>query len=476
MSGLPPTVVTTAGLQPQSPASLRQQITTAVSTTNPGFTDNLPGSLVEDIVSTDVAAIALCDQARVDLANSVSPFVANPFILGLLGAVYGVPLGLGSNTSVSVVFSSSPPAPGFVIAKGFTVSDGNHQYVVQDGGVLGSNGVSPELFALATVSGTWAVPADTVTQLVTSVPGTVSLSVTNPLGGIPGAQGQTVESYQAQVLEAGLADAEGVPRFLRTMLFNVTGVQHRLVSIRQLPVGWEVIVGGGDIYEVGYAIFRGVGAGLPLLAGSTLFITNITNAYNGLVTTLLNHQYSTGQLVSISGVLGMTEVNGNSYTITVVDEKNFLLNISTLGFTAYIIGGQALPNFRNVVVQIQDYPNTYNVPYVLPPEQVVTVTVLWNTTLPGYTQGSTVAILGAPAIQAYVNTVAVGAPIIVYEMEGAFSTAVSSVLPPDFLTRMVFQVYINGILTPVLPGTGEVLGDPESYFFAADGSINVVQG
>src|SRR6266576_6991791 len=128
---LPPTVVTPAGLQPQSPASLRLQITTAVGATNPGFTANLPGSLVEDIVSTDVAAIALCDQARVDLVNSVSPFAADPFVLQLLGDVYGVPLGLGSNTSVSVVFSSNPPAPGFVIAKGFTVSDGNHQYVVQ---------------------------------------------------------------------------------------------------------------------------------------------------------------------------------------------------------------------------------------------------------------------------------------------------------------------------------------------------------
>lgn len=476
MSSLPPTVITTAGLQPQSPVSLRLQITTAVGASNPGYTADLPGSLVEDIVSTDVAAVALCDQARVDLVNSVSPFAANPFIARLLGNVYGIPLGLGSNTSVSVVFSSNPPAPGFPIPQGFTVSDGTHQYVVQDGGVLGSNGVSPELFALATVDGTWAVPADTVTQLVTSVPLTINLFVNNPLGGVPGLAGQTIESYQAQVLQAGLANAQGVERFLRTKLYNVQGVQQRLVSIRQQPVGWEIIVGGGDIFDVGYAIFRGIGAGLPLLAGSTMFITNITNAPNGLVTTLLNHGYLDGQVISIADVVGMEAVNGGNYTITVVDEKNFLINISTLGFGFYSIGGQTLPNFRNVVVQIQDYPDTYNVPFVIPPEQDVTITVTWNTQLPGYTQGATVAILGSPAIQTYINTVAVGRPIIVYELESTFSEAISSVLPPEFLTRMVFTVYINGILTSALPGTGEILGDPESYFFCADGAISVVQG
>jgi hypothetical protein len=477
VSGLPPAVTfTDAGPQPQSPASIRLQIVNAVAAVDPGFTDNLPGSLIEDIVSTDVAAVAQCDQARVDLINSVSPLAANPYVLGQLGQVYGVPLGVGSNTSVNVIFSSSPAAPGFVIQPGFVVSDGTHQYTVQDGGVLGSNGSSPELFALAGVSGTWAVPPNTVTQLVTSVPTGVNLSVTNPLGGIPGQAGQTVESYQSQVLQAGLSSSQGVERYVRTMVLGVQGVQQRLVSIRQLPVGWEVIVGGGDVYAVGYAIFTGIGAGLPLLVGSTLFITNITQSPNGQVTTQLNHEYVSGQIVTINDVQGMTEVNGLNFTVTVIDQRNFLLNISTAGFAAYTIGGQVTPNLRNVAVQILDYPDTYTVPYVLPPEQVVTVTATWNTTLPGFVQGSTVNILAAPAVQAYINTVSVGAPILVYLMEEAFSNAVASVLPPQFLTRLIFQVYINGIYTPALPGTQEVIGDAESYFFAADGSVNVVQG
>ena len=57
-----PTVVTKDGLQPQSPAAIRTALLAAVAAVRPGYTANLPGSLVEDISSTDVAAIALCDQ------------------------------------------------------------------------------------------------------------------------------------------------------------------------------------------------------------------------------------------------------------------------------------------------------------------------------------------------------------------------------------------------------------------------------
>src|SRR5437868_6226584 len=114
-----PTVITAAGLQPQSPASLLAQLIAKIAATNPGYTANLPGSLVEDVSSTEVAGIAQCDSARVDLVNSLTPFGANDFLLTQLGNIYGVPIGEETNTSVFVVFTGSPS---FVIAKGFTVS------------------------------------------------------------------------------------------------------------------------------------------------------------------------------------------------------------------------------------------------------------------------------------------------------------------------------------------------------------------
>src|ERR1700674_533011 len=88
-----PVVIGPQGLQPQQPADLLAQLLAAVAATNPGYTANLPGSLVEDISSTDVAAIALIDQAKVELVNSLTPLAANNFLLTQLGQIYGPTLG-----------------------------------------------------------------------------------------------------------------------------------------------------------------------------------------------------------------------------------------------------------------------------------------------------------------------------------------------------------------------------------------------
>src|ERR1700680_2320889 len=173
-----PLVITQAGVQPQSPDALLAREIAYVASFNPGYTATLPGSLIRDMATTAVAGVVLCDQAWVDLANSISPYLANPYLLNQLGQVYGVTPNLPTNTSVYVQFSG--PA-GFIIAEGFTVSDGTYQYQVQaPGGIIESSAASALLYCLATVAGTWAVPDNTVTQLQTNVPSTIALSVTNP--------------------------------------------------------------------------------------------------------------------------------------------------------------------------------------------------------------------------------------------------------------------------------------------------------
>ena len=269
-----PTIMTSAGLQPQAPADLRAQLVAAVIATNPGYTANLPGSLIEDVASTDVFAVALCDQARVELVNSLTPYGANAFILNQLGAMLGISQGSQSNTAVYVVFSTSPNQSGLLIPVGFTVTDGANQYVVQDGGLTNSSGVTIPLYAVSSASGSFAVPANTVTTLATSNPYSISITVTNPLPGIAGAASQTEEDYRAQVLQGYRASAQGMPTYLRTILGSVAGVQARLISIRQFPgtTGWQIIVGGGDPYLVAYAIFK-AGFNFATLIGSVISST-----------------------------------------------------------------------------------------------------------------------------------------------------------------------------------------------------------
>jgi hypothetical protein len=466
--------MTQAGLLPTPPATIRATLLANVAATNPGYTANLPASLVEDISSTDVGAVVLIDAAKVETVNSLTPLGANAFLLNQLGAIYGVLQGAATNTSVLVVFSGPP---GFVVVKGFTVSDGTYQYVVQDGGVIGASGQTVPLFAVATQSGTWAVPSGTVTQIVTSVPSAVSPPITasNPFAGTPSAGPQAEADYRAAVLQAGIAPATGMATLLKTLLGQVSGVQPRLVSPLLVAGNWEVIVGGGDPYQVAYAIYTAL-FNVGALVGSTLLVTGISNANPGVVTTNLNHGYATGQVVNIAGANGIAGVNGVPLTATVVDQKNFSIGINTTLSGAWTSGGVVTPNLRNQAISINDYPDTYIVPFVVPPQQAVAMTVTWNTTAANFVSPSAVAQLAQPALAGYVNGIPVGLPINLFELQAVFQAAIASILSPQLLTRMVFAVSINGIGVAPSAGTGIIAGDPESYMFTTIAAITVVQG
>lgn len=75
-------------------------------------------------------------------------------------------------------------------------------------------------------------------------------------------------------------------------------------------------------------------------------ITGITQA-NPAVVTATSHGYSTGQEVYVSGIGGMTDLNGRNLKITVLTANTFSLqymdgtNVNSSGFTAYTSGGSS---------------------------------------------------------------------------------------------------------------------------------------
>ena len=485
MSDLPPAILPTVtglqGLQPIAPATLRQWLVALVSSTNPDYSSLLPGTLIEDIASTDVGALTLADQARIDLVNSVTPYGANDYLLLQLGQIYGVQLGEPTNTSVELIFTAtdagSNALPGVSIGRGFIISDGQYQYQITDGGVTGSDGTTGNLSAIATQTGIWGVPANTVVQLVTSPPPGVTLSVTNPLPGTPGTDQETYTAYRSRVLQAGLAASVGMGRYLRTLLDEVDGVQSRLIRVRQIVgVGYQVIVGGAsDNYAVANAIWQSLFDIIDLV-GSTLRVTNITKANPGVVTTDLNHNYVTGQQILINDIVGMTELNNFSLIATVTGNKTFSIGVDTSSFNAYVSGGIVTPSLRNVVVDINDFPDTYSIPFVLPPQQSIRVIMTWNTTETNFVNTAEIAQLGQPAIIAYINSIPAGYPFNALEAGNIFQNSIANVLPAQLLSRLVFSVSIDG--TEVSPDAGSYLyeGDPESYLFADASSVIIQQG
>ena len=266
MSVSTPLLFSSSGPVPTPPATLLANLLAYVAAIAPGYTSALPGSLIEDVSSTDLGALVPIDQARVDAVNNVSPYTANPYVLAQQGQLLGVPQGISTNGNALVVFSGTP---GFVISPGWIVGDGTYQYVVQDGGVVGSGGTSPPLYVVSTSSNIYPIPPSTITTVITSVPTGYTLTCTNPTAGTIGTGTETTEAYRARVIQGMQVSISGAATYIKTLLQMVPGVNARLVSVLQSGSGWEVICGGGDPFQVAGAIYAGISTP-GLLQGSQI--------------------------------------------------------------------------------------------------------------------------------------------------------------------------------------------------------------
>jgi hypothetical protein len=470
-----PLVMTSQGLQPAAPADLRNRLITLVAASNADYTANLPGSLIEDISSTDTYALVVSDSFLVDLVNSVTPFAANPYLLNQLGILYGVDPQPITNTSVFVVFTGTP---GYIIAQGFVVGDGTYQYVCQTGGICGIDRNTMPIYALASQSGAWPVAANTVVQMITSVPANVALSVTNPVSGIPSQSGEPISIYRERCFTAGLASSTGMARYLKTLVGNVPGVQQRLISVQQQEdtEQFTIIVGGGDSYQVAYQIWC-ADFYIPGLTGAIIRIADIANTNPVLITTADNHNLATGDVEIIQGVIGMDLINNNPWPITVTGLKTFTIPMDATQWGNYQVGGTVTPNPINEYVTISDYPDSILIPYVIPPQEIVNIVATWRTDSPNYVSSSAIAQAATPAIIEYINSLPAGTtPINLNVLNQVFIDSVASILAGELIIDIEWTISVSGVGVLPVGGTQVIFGDRYSYFYTDTTQISVIQG
>lgn len=91
-----------------------------------------------------------------------------------------------------------------------------------------------------------------------------------------------------------------------------------------------------------YEMTSGSANTIEIIGFRDFTITGATQANPVVITIPDTTQLETGDQVEISGVVGMTELNGNTYTITVINGTTVSLDgIDGTGFTAYVSGGTA---------------------------------------------------------------------------------------------------------------------------------------
>lgn len=272
-----PVVVTAAGLTPQAPLNLYDQLQQMAASAAPGYTGRLPGSLIEDVSSTAVAAISLCDQAKVELVNSLTPFGANLFVLNQLAQCYGVtPIGSIGNTLVYITWTGTAANVGLVIPAGTTITTAGVSFQTQLDAIIPSAPyITGNIPALALTNSTTPIPASS-TWSTQYTPPSGSLTINNASAGTQ-SLAETYYAFRLRVMQAGLAASTSTGRFIKTAVQGQPSVP--IISV-QPPVsggGFRVVVGGSyNPYQTALNIYNSIADPTRLLGSAVNTARNVT--------------------------------------------------------------------------------------------------------------------------------------------------------------------------------------------------------
>jgi hypothetical protein len=276
-------------------------------------------------------------------------------------------------------------------------------------------------------------------------------------------------------------------RYLKTLCGNIPGVQNRLIAVQQDSGQYVVIVGGGDPYQVAYAIWQS-DFYTPGLSGATIRVTNISNTNPMVVTTAANHNLSDNDLEVISGVVGMIGINGIEYPITTmrtafpnnpgsIPDRQFTIPVDGTHMGPYMYGGTVFPNPINLNISIADFPDSYIIPFVIPPQERVFIQVIWRTDAPNFVSPDAIATAAVPEIMDYINSLPAGTtPINLNVLNKVFLDAVSTILVGEYIIDLEWSITINGIPFSPVGGTQVIWGDPFSYFYTENGQVQILRG
>jgi len=93
-------------------------------------------------------------------------------------------------------------------------------------------------------------------------------------------------------------------------------------------------------------IATGTGGAKTITAATKAFRCELTSTSHGLVK---------GDRVTIASVAGMTELNGNTYTVIDSGTNVFVIDVDSRAFTTYTSGGTATPVTYTQILELKDF-------------------------------------------------------------------------------------------------------------------------
>lgn len=201
-----------------------------------------------NLLDTATPMILELENIVCDLANGYAPTYANDFMWEILAQSLGLKYKDSTQSSVTLLFTGNA---GDYIPSNTKVT-GN--FVTQDSVILGTTGTA---YATAYSDTESSYPANTITDILTSVP--AGVTVTNPSASIP-ATSATTNSELKLAAQRKLRNARISSYDYAIANLVDIGVTDRLINFKLQDVGnvgcIEAVVGGGDVDEVANVLFN----------------------------------------------------------------------------------------------------------------------------------------------------------------------------------------------------------------------------
>ena len=249
------------GVIKDDPTVIRERLLNQAIEKVEGFTD-LPSGIQNNLIDESVLDIAEIQDMLANVMNSISPSYANDFIVRELGAAFGLKIKDKALPNTTITFYG---LAGVVIPEGLEVgnSDGSKKFITTKSDIINATG-QVSIYCEGADYYDTPTPANTLNVLLNQVLNVTSC--TNLNDAVESTPAETISEFRSRFQTRAQANRSGTVATLDNNLKEIEGTVDRLCTYQASQIieegvkkaVIEVVVGGGDDYQVALAIFNSV--------------------------------------------------------------------------------------------------------------------------------------------------------------------------------------------------------------------------
>ena len=331
------------GVIKDDPTVIREELLNQAIEKVEGFT-KLPSGIQNNLLDESVLDIAEIQDMLANVMNSISPSYANDFIVRELGAAFGLKIKNQALPNTTITFYG---LPGVVVPEGVEIgnADGSKKFITTKSDIINATG-QVSIYCEGADYYDTPTPANTLNVLLNQVLNVTSC--TNLNDAVESTPAETISEFRARFQTRAQANRSGTVATLDNALKEVEGTVDRLCTYKDSQIikegvkeaVIEVVVGGGDDYQVALAIFNSVlypGIFVSNPSGDeTNRTVNINVAFNGVDFPIVYTRPKINQLsinISLTVQSGFINIPSEAFTLLLRPYYEDYINNLKIGYS-----------------------------------------------------------------------------------------------------------------------------------------------